>query len=885
MGWMRRIAVWLRPKRSAAALAEELEAHRAHVEAELERAGLSREDATRESRRRMGNVLLAREDARDVWIGRWADRLGQHLRYGVRGLRREPAFALTAIATLALGTAQMTTVFSVADGELWRPLPYPEPHRLLAVQSRSTTGRRDSDEIGVDELNEWRAAMPAFSALAAEGGSERRAVRLDFTQSISTGTVTANLFATLGRRAIAGRVFTADDAHGSNAVVLGSRGWRRAFDGRADIVGQTLLIDNQPHTVVGIVETDDSRGPEDDLFLPVDERAGRGSQSDADTFFTVIGRLAPGATREVASAQAQAVIDRRARTDRTRAGHVATVREVSEYYRVGDGRTLYFFLTASVIALALTIVNIAGLVLSRGLRRTPEFALRGALGGGGRAIAGQLVVEAGLIALPGCALGLWLAAQAVGAAAQWIPPNLLIRGRHIIVDARAAAVCVAVVAITTAGLALAPLGAARRADAADMAGSRSTGLRATGRTRERLLIAQMALTVVLLAIGALFVRSFAAEARIPLGFDPADGWSMSVSLSDARYQDAALVRQYADALVARTRAIPGVRDVAVATSSPLLSGWGVLTSEAGVPAPADTGGTRTVYRAVGPDYFRVIATPIVRGRGFLRSDVAGAPEVAIVNDELVRQVFHGANPIGRQVAIDGGRTVQVPRGVVTIVGVAANIKEVGLNEMTIADIYVPFAQRTVPGFELIVRGNGASESMPAQLRAAARETDAAVPVSRISTIERRVDVALQRDRFNLLLATGFSIVALLIAAIGIYGAMAYAAVARRREFGVRLALGASPAGLLRRALWHAARFGVIGAALGLIGAFAAARWIGDALYLVPGRHNGLLYHVSTTDPIALGGAAAGVILVALVSGAIPARRLARIDPVTTLRAE
>jgi predicted permease len=444
-----------------------------------------------------------------------------------------------------------------------------------------------------------------------------------------------------------------------------------------------------------------------------------------------------------------------------------------------------------------------------------------------------------------------------------------------------------VIAITMVGLALAPLGVARRADAAaGLAGGwRSGGLPTVGRTRERLLIAQMALTVVLLAVGALFVKSFAAESRIPLGFDPADGWSVHVSLSDARYRDAGLVRQYVGALIERTRTIPGVRSAAVATSSPLLSGWLVLSSEPGAPLPAGGAGTRTIYRAVSPDYFRVISTPITRGRGFLGSDVAGAPDVAVVNEEFVQQVFHGANPIGRQVELSGARTLQVRSGIVTVVGVAANIREIELNEASFADIYVPFAQRTSTNVELIVRGNGDSGSMPALLRKAAGETDPAVPVSRIATIDRRVAVALQRDRFNLVLAAGFSVVALLIAAIGIYGAMAYAAIARAREFGIRLALGASPAGLFRRALCHAARFGVIGAALGLLCAYGAAVWIGDALYLVPGNHNGLLYDTRTTDPIALVGAAAGVILVALVSGAIPARRLARIDPVKTLRAD
>jgi hypothetical protein len=360
---------------------------------------------------------------------------------------------------------------------------------------------------------------------------------------------------------------------------------------------------------------------------------------------------------------------------------------------------------------------------------------------------------------------------------------------------------------------------------------------------------------------------------------------MDVALDDAKFKDPALSTQYASALVERARAIPGVRDVAVATSSPLRGGFGAALIRPDVPSPAGDGGARAVHRAVSPRYFRAVGTPIVRGREFLETDSAGAPRVAVVNEEFVRQAFGAENPIGREVEITGARTRLVPSGIVTIVGVAANIKELRPNELPVVDVYVPFAQAPVPGLELIVRGNGSSASMAAQLRAVASETDPVASVSTVASLDRRVTVAFQRDRFNLWLAAGFSLVALLIAAIGIYGAMAYAATARAREFGVRLALGASPRRLLQRALWQAARFGVIGAALGLIAAAGVARWIGDTLYTVPGAHNGLLYGVTTTDPMALGAAAAGVIAIALLSGAIPARRLARVDPVTTLRAE
>lgn len=884
MEWLRRLAAWLGAGRRADDLADELEAHRQLKQEELERAGIAPAEAAAESRRRMGNITLAREDSRDVWIVRWADRLRQNVTFGARGLGREPVFALTAILTLALGTAAMTTVFSIADAELWRPLPYRDADRLVVIRSRDTTPQRRADGITIDALEDWRAAMPAFAALAAEGSAERRTVRLNATMSLDAASVTANFFTTLGRSAIAGRLFTDNDARGSNAVVIGSRAWKRTFDSRQDLIGRTMLVDNQPRTIVGIVETDDSRGAEDDIFLPIDERSGS-RRGDETTFYSIIARLAPGATTASGLAQAQTVIDRRALAERARAGHVAEVLSISAYYRNADGRALYFFLAAAILVLMLTVINVAGLTLSRSVRRTPEFALRGALGGGMRVIGLQLGVEAALLAVPGCLLGLWLASEFVGVVAQMAPSGFLHRGRQIVVDYRAVGMCAVVVAITMAGLALAPLAAARRANGAvAMAGGwRSSGLRSAGKMRERLLIAQMALTVVLLALGTLFLKSFVAETRIPLGFDPKDGWSMYVSLSDARYRDDGFARQYVTSLIERARAIPGVRDAAVATSSPLTSGFAMEASRRG--SSSDTPAMRSIYRAVTPDYFRVISTPITRGRAFTADDVAGAPAVAVVNERLVRQMFPDRDPIGQQIEIQRARTTEVRAGVVTIVGVAGDIKDVLLNEAGIGDVYVPLAQRPAVGLELIVRGNGASDSMPAALRAAAAATDPVVPVDAVVFLDRRVTLAHQQGRFNLALVTGFAVLAVLIGAIGIYGAMAYAAVARAREFGVRLALGASPSMLLGRALWLAARLGVVGAALGVVGAIGAAAWIGDALYTVPGKHLGVLLDVKTTDPIALGAAAAGVVVIALLSGAIPARRLARVDPVKALRAE
>lgn len=880
MSLWHQIVGWFAAKQNDAALRDELEAHRAHAQDELERSGLPSAEASIESRRRMGNVLLAREDSREVWIVRWLDRARANIRYGLRGLIRERSFGVTTILTLALGTAALASVFSVVNAEVWRPLPFSNPRALVSIRSLGPEPRKDNDAITVDEFLEWRKTMPALSSVAAEASDRPRAVRHGFTEAMRVEEVTANYFTTLGRRPIMGRVFDDSDAHGSDAVLLGSRAWQSSFDSDPGIVGRSLLIDNEPHVIVGVVRTVDVAGPEPALFLPLDERPG--PSTGGQSVYGAVGRIGPGATVEIVRQQVQAELDRRGAIDRARAGHTADVEDYSAFNTRTDSRELYFFLAASAFVLVLAIVNVAGLVLARGLRRSPEFALRGALGGGGRAIVGQLAAEAAIIAVPGVALGLWLTRIAMGYLGRVVPDDLLWRGAEVPIDYRVLLVIGLVVLVTMAGLALAPLGIARRAEAsvAMATGSRSSELPRAARTRERLLVIQVALTVVLLAGGALFFRSFLALTHVPLGFDASGGWSMQVSLSGERYRDNAMTRQYAHTLLSEAGAIPGVRSATVATSSPLMSGWVVLATKPG--AAADAPATRSIYRAISPDYFQTVGTRITRGRSVLAADTSGAPPVAIVNEQFVQDFFHGADPIGRDVSIKGVHS-PIAAGSVTIVGVAANIKEVGMNEASFADIYVPFDQRPATSIELIVRGSSSPDAMAAALKAAAGRADPAMPVSRVSPIERRVAVALQQDRFNLVLVASFAVVALLISAIGVYGAMAYAAVARAREFGVRLALGAAPMRLLRNALWRAGRLGVIGGSIGVALTLGLAVWLGNALYLVPGQHNGMLFSVKTTDPIAIGSAAIGIVLVTLAAGFIPALRLARVDPARTLR--
>lgn len=794
------------------------------------------------------------------------------------------AFALTAILTLSLGYAATTTIFSVVDSELWRALPYPEPDRLVMLNSRETVEKADTDAISMEELNGWRASAPAFAQLAAEVSSARRTTRTDHAESLYTKSVTANYFTTLGRSAMLGRVFDGRDAIGSDAVVLGERGWRKLFDADPQVIGRTLMLDNEPKVIVGVVAIDDSTGPDSEMFVPIDERSTIGNPQSVAR--SVIGRLSAAGTAEIGRGQIQAEIDRRGQQDPSRRNRTAVATDISAYYRTtSTERPLYFFLGASILVLALTIANVAGLLLARAFRRVPEFALRSALGGGTRAIAAQLGVEAGLIAIPGAALGLALAYQAAGLVGQVVPGDFLIRGMHIVVDLRVAAFTFAIAGIAMAGFILIPLGIARRSAPASALGSgiRGSALPSAGRTLTILLTAQVAVTLILLAGAGMFLRSFVALTHVPLGFDPESMWSMNVAPSGPRYASTDQVLAYAAELTSRARAIPGVRSAVVATSSPLNSGWLARATEAGAEAAAPNSGARSILRLVDAGYFQTLKTPMLRGREFLSTDVASAPPVAVVNEAFARAVFGDRNLIGQRVDLKVVRA-PVKDGTVMIVGVSANVKNIFLNESTMPDVYLPFAQQPSPSIELLVRG-GAGEHMPKALRAAAAGADPFVPVTRVATLDLRVERALGRDRFFLILVAGFAVVAVLIGTIGIYGAMAFAATARCREFGVRLALGASPRGLLMASLWRAARVGLIGGTIGVVGAMAISFLIGDALYLVPGSHNGLLFNVTTTDPIALTSAMAGVVLVALLAGVLPARRVAKVDPASALRAD
>jgi putative ABC transport system permease protein len=887
---VRRAAFWLRAGRHDADLAAEIEHHRARTQAALEAGGLTAVEAVARSRRAMGNVTLAREDARAVWIGGALEGVWRDVKYGIRGLRREPAFALTACLTLAMGMAVATTAFSVVDAELWKPLPFPDPDRLVDVSLRAPGPRGGFERIAGADLLDWQGQNRAFTDLAGQDDIKRAVLRRDSSESIMVMPVTASYFSLLGRPPLIGRALAAGDERGIRAGMLSERGWRRLFDGDPAVLGRTVTIDDQPVAIIGVQDGPLQFTQDPDLFLPIDPASPAFRDRSVRTL-VVIGRLRPGVDAAIAKTEMDAIAARIARDyPDGRTGRTVMVGDLRTGNTGFNWRPLYFFLWASGLVLLLTCVNVAGLVIARALRRGREFALRGALGGGRGALVRQLLVEGALLAIPGGALGLLFTSWALGALSRFIPVDFLIRGDRIPIDARVSLAAFAVTAVTAVVFGLVPALFARRLNLNVTLGQggRTTGASpAQARVRHLLLAAQVALTVVLVAAAGIFLRSFTGLTRVPLGFEPRASVALRVSLTGPRYASETQMRGYAASLLERARATPGVQDAAIGTSSPLGSGPLIYFVLPDRPRPAAGDELRGILRSVSPDYFRALTIPLLSGRGFTAADADGAPRVTIVNEVVARRLFPGEDPIGRAVElISGARTPWTRHpGRLTIVGVAKQVKEVGLNEVEINSLYVPFAQMSAPVFDLIARSGAAAGTVAAPLRAAAAAIDPRVPISSVSTFEGRVDNALREDRFNLLLVAGFAVAALLLASLGIFGAIAYAVQERRREFGIRLALGARGRAIVFAAVSRAMRAAGVGGICGLAATLLLARIIGNGLYLVSGDHEGLLYGVTTTDPLALGGALITLLAVATLAAIVPARQATRVDPLVALRSE
>ena len=878
-------------------LEDELRFHeemKAHALADAD--GMSGDEARAAARRRIGNPLRLREQSREPWIFATVETFAQDVRHALRLMRRDPAFTFTALATLALGIGLNTAIFSVAYGVLWRPLPYPNPDRLVIVSSAQQT------EKGVKTFSTWapvtyealRPRVTTLDHLAAYTSIDAQLTGRGEPLQVHALDVSPNFFATLGVTPARGRAFLTGAAapDDDRSAIVSDRLWRTSLKADPAIVGQSITIDGLPRTVVGVLPPDFSFRPvirigalpEADIFLPNRWPGDTGRNA----FLFLLGRMKPGVTQERAEAELTALVNDPSiapagalAPDGAFAPNVRTLaRAVGlQEYGTESVRTLLLILLGAVsFVLLIACVNVANLQMARLTARRGELSVRMALGAGRRRIVRQLLTEAVVLSLLGASLGVMLAQIAIDVTLPLVPQFVLPRLGGIVIDARVMAFCLGLSLVSTLLIGLVP--ALRVSGAAfgeglalHAGGARTTGDRQGERLRTLLVAAQIAMTLVLLIGAGLLIHSFVRLTSVSPGFESSgrDGvvQTVRVTLPERLYDEPERIHAFARGVLDRIQYLPGVTSASLINSAPfgMMFIQGDFDIE-GQPKP-------TLYAGkpkIDAGYFKTMGIPLLAGREFTARDTAEAPKVAIVSERIVREYFPGGpgEALGRRVRLsDRGEWL-------TVVGVVADIRQMGLDRDVQPMIYVPFQQERsgFVRFVSFVARTATPASVVEGIRAEIRRAAPDLPIESTVTMDEAVAASVAQPRFRMVLLALFAMTATLIATCGIYGLMAYAVTQRRREIGVRMALGAERRDVLRLVLTRALRIVVAGLIVGLAGAAGVTRVL-----------QRFLFGVTPTDPIAFTIVTLLLMAVGLMAAWLPARRATRIDPCAALRAE
>jgi predicted permease len=803
------------------------------------------------------------------------------LRHACRHLGRAPGFSAVAALTLALGVGAATALFTAVDAALLRPLPYAAADQLTFVRERGSGTAPEDVQSSLRSVAEWRARARAFRSIAAYRYNLFNLAGAPQAEALLGAAVTDDAFATLGVPAALGRTFSpGEDRPGApRVVVLSDALWRRRFAADPSVVGRAVRLDGAAHTVVGVMP------PGFDFPATLPGRVALPSRAldvwvpagvdpltegyDVRTWW-VVGRLAPGADAPRAAAE----LTRLARERHARhpeAADAVEVRELREHVVAPVRPALLLLFGAVGVLLAIACANVAGLLLARGAGRARETAVRLAMGATRGRLARQLLAEGVVLALAGAALGLALASAAVELLARSAPAHLP-RVAEAHVDLRACAFAVATALATALAFGLAPAlragDRARLADALRGGGRGATAGRRAARGRGALVVAQVALSLLLLAGAGLLVRSYRALADARLGFAPERLVGLYTLLADARYPDVQARAAFVDAAVARLAALPQVESAAASSALP-LTGFGAYGTAAveGRPAPRPADRLRVNPRVVTPGYFRTLGVPLRAGRALAAGDTLGAPAVAVVSRSLADRLFPDGRALGR-------RLTAVRERPVAIVGVVDDARDDALDEAPRPTVYLPAAQEAEATVGLVVRTRPGAGDAEAAVRGALAALDPEQPVMNLRPMRGYVAEATAARRFGLALTSGFAAVAVALSAAGLYGVLAYLVGLRARELALRAALGATERDAARLVAGGALRLTALGVCLGAAAAFALRGVVASQLY-----------GVGAGDPAAFGGAALLLAAVALAASAAPVVRAARTDPAAALRAE
>jgi putative ABC transport system permease protein len=817
----------------------------------------------------------------------------QDLRHSLRTLRRSPGFTIAVVAALALGIGANTAIFSVVNTVLLKPLPYPDPDRLMMFLNTSPQG--SGPGASPTKFNVWRQQTGAFQDVSAyrfnvvnlTGGSD--------AEQIAAGQVSADFFRLFGAPVIAGRTFSADEdrPNGGHVVVLSEGFWKRRFGGDAGAVSRTLSIDGDPYVVIGILGPFDTQaiqpptsGPE--VWLPFQIDPNSAMQGH---FFMAAGRFKPDVTPAIADAQLKAAANEfREKFPNALGGpQNGFGAGVLEDIVVRNVRSSLLLLGGAVgFVLLIACANVANLLMVRAAARKREIAIRAAIGAGRGRIIRQLLTESIVLSMIGGILGLALGMIGIRALLSVNPgniPRIGVDGSGVTIDWRVLGFTAVVSLLTGIVFGLFPALRASRADLSTTL-KESGGLPGAGvrhnRTRAVLVVSEMALALVLLVGAALFIRTFVALRDVKPGFDAARVLTMRMSLTGARFAKTAAVAQVIRDGTERLNALPGVEMAGATCCVPLQGGLGLPFVIEGRPltnGPFHGGGGFTPISAT---YFSAFKIPIVRGRAFTDRDTGGAPNVAIVNQAMAKQFWPNGDPLADRITIAKGLP-ELADPTRQIVGVVGDVRAFGLGQDPPPTVYIPWAQLPdthnanlvgITPLAWIVRTRGEPYSLSTAIQTELRQASGGLPVARPRTMDEVVTQSTARSDFNMLLLTIFAGSALLLAAIGIYGLMAYSVQQRTQEIGIRLALGAEPQTVRNMVIRQGMSVALVGVAIGIASAFGLTKLIASFLFGVAAR-----------DPVVFVAVPLLLSAVALVGVWLPARRAARVDPVIALRTE
>ena len=796
------------------------------------------------------------------------------IRYGIGSLARHPGFTAVAVITLALGIGANTAIFSVVNSVLLRPLPFDEPERIVWLWD--TMPQLSVAPTSLPDFLGWKEQNRSFERLAAFQGGSMFVDAGDGSTDTRVGLATPELFSVFHVSPILGRTFTNDETQPGRfrVAVLSHSMWQSRFGSDPNVSGRTIQLNGAAYTIIGVMPPGFSFPDRAELWrpLPIDPA----KLDPGPHYLNVVGRLKPGVTLTQAQADMSIIAARLSEQYKEKnAGHGVKLETLTKVV-VGDvGLALYVLMAAVGFVLLIACANLANLMLARVGARQKEIAIRTALGASRLRIVRQLLTESLMLAVVGGGAGLLLAVWAV----RWVvslSADTIPRVHEISVNARVAGFTLLISVVTGVLFGLAPALQVSRPDLTDALkeSGRSTTSHRTNRLRSALVVAEVALSLVLLVGAGLMIRSFAKLSQVDPGFKPTQVMTIGVALLRAKYPDDEHVAQGFSQLLEHAANTPGVLSAGAVSNLPLT---GSNTSDSftieGRPPIAKEAEPSTEYVVATPRYFESMGIPLLAGRDFAPSDTRQSPNVVVINDVFARRHFAGESPLGHRLRLQGQE-----RDPLLIIGVVGDAR-MGLDEQPTPEIYVPFLQDPLSteyqrAMTIVTRTKSDPGATAAALRAAVTSVDKTLPVYALKPMTEYLRDSLARRRFSLVLLSVFGGVALLLAAVGIYGVISYGVTQRTHEMGIRTALGAKPRDVLKLVVRQAMVLALGGIGIGLLASLALTRLM-----------KSLLFNVGVTDPLTFAAIAFLMTLIALLACLVPARRATKVDPLVALRYE